>query len=282
MRVVVTGATGLVAGSIVRELVRRGHDVIGTTRRPETQERIERLGASALVVQPTGPTSLASVVANADGLIHVAGIRNTSFVANAGLDRLRRVVAISSAAIGSRSHRSAAQYRAGEEAMRRAHARTLFVRPTMIYGSMRDHNVHHVINAARRWRVLPLPDGGRALIQPIHYSDLAVATVSLFESDASGVVAAGGPGPITTRAAARAIFRALGLTERLIPLPVAAALPVARMIDRVRGSRLVEMLERTREDRVVDNARLSELTNIRLRSFDEGVGAEVAEMEHGA
>jgi uncharacterized protein YbjT (DUF2867 family) len=278
VRIVVTGAAGLTGGAIVRELLRRGHEVVGTTSSTQRVRAIAELGAEPAVVDNDDPGSLAAAIAPAEALVHVAGIRWGERIAASGVERLSRVVVISTAAIYASGHPSAAIYLRGEAALRGSAPGALFVRPTMIYGSPRDRNVHRVIAFARRWRSLPLPDGGHARIQPIHYEDLARATAALVGTSASGVVDAGGPAPLTLAQAARAIFEALGRPAVLLRVPTAAALPVARIVDAATGSRWAERLLRSREDRVVDNGRLLELTGVTLRSFHEGARDEVAEM----
>lgn len=279
MRLVVTGAAGLTGAEIVRELVRRGHSVIGVTRRRASVSRMSALGIEAVAADCADPAALAPHLRRADGLVHVAGILLGSGVAAAGLGDLGRVVVMSTAGIYSRSRTSVDLYRRNEDALRAAHPGVLFVRPTMIYGSPRDRNVHRVIAWVRRFRALPLPSGGTSLLQPIHYADLARVTAILVDRHATGVVDAGGPSPITVRHAAEAIFAALGLPPILVPVPIGAALPVARLADLLAGGRWAERIERLREDRVVGDRRLRELTGERLRTFEEGVRDEVAEME---
>ncbi len=278
MRIAVTGATGLTGGAVVRELVRRGHDVVGTTRRRDGASEIEALGAHPEIADCTDPAALRRVNGRVEALVHVAGILLGEGVAASGIDDLKRVIVVSTAAIHSRHHRSAGRYRRNEDAIRGAAPHALFVRPTMIYGSPRDRNVHRVIAFVERWRILPLPDRGRARIQPIHYADLARAITALVESDAVGALDAGGPTPITLAEAARAIFTALGLRPLLVAVPVSLALPLARGLDGFARTRWAERLERTREDRIVDNARLREVTLIDPRSFDDGLRDEVAEI----
>lgn len=281
MRVVVTGAAGLTGAAVMRELVGRGHRVIGTTRRATALEGIRALGAEAVMADPANASSLRPAVERADALVHVAGILYGTSVAASGIDRLSRVVVVSTASVYSRSHRSADLYGRNERAVVDVRPDTLIARPTMIYGSRRDRNVHRVIAFAHRFRVLPLPDGGDALLQPIHYTDLAAAVASLVDSEATGVVDMGGLRPITLASAARTVFAALRLPPLLVPIPVSGAMPFARGLDRLAGTRWAERLDRTREDRTVDVARLVELTHVRLRPFEEGVGAEVAEMGLG-
>lgn len=49
MKVFIAGATGALGAPLLRELVARGHEVVGLTRSPEKRALIEQLGASAAV-----------------------------------------------------------------------------------------------------------------------------------------------------------------------------------------------------------------------------------------
>jgi uncharacterized protein YbjT (DUF2867 family) len=273
----VTGAGGLTGGAVAGELLRADHEVIGVTRTRASAAMVPD-GAEVVVADCRDAAAMRPLLARADSLVHVAGILLASEVASAGLTRLSRVVALSTAGIYSRSRASAPLYAKNEEAIRAAHPRATLVRPTMIYGSPRDRNVHRAIEVARRWRALPVPLGHPALVQPIHYADLALAVARIVDTDASGVIDAGGPDSLGVRDVARAIFHALGLPPRLLPVPLRAAIPLARVVDALTASRWSERLERLREDRTVDNARLLQLTGVRLRGFDEGVREEVAMM----
>ncbi|MGH2499519.1 MAG: NAD-dependent epimerase/dehydratase family protein, partial [Candidatus Limnocylindria bacterium] len=267
---------GLTGGAVVRDLARRGHDVIGVVRRGEQRGRLG--GMETAVADCADPEAMAALLAGCDGLVHVAGIALGSALASVrGLRRLSTVVVVSSAGIYSAHQPSAALYREGEEALRAARPDLVLVRPTMIYGSERDRNVHHVIRFARRYGFLPIVGRGAGRLQPIHYADLAAAIGALVDAEVGEPLDAGGAAPITTRDAARAIFAALGRPARLVAVPAAPAWLLARAVDALRGTRWAERVRRAKEDRSVDNARLVQLTGVRPRDFETGVRDQVRE-----
>ena len=47
--------------------------------------------------------------------------------------------------------------------------------PTMIYGAQGEDNVQRLAALLRRLPFVPLPGGGRALVQPIHQDDVTRA-----------------------------------------------------------------------------------------------------------
>ena len=72
MRVFVAGAGGAVGKRLVPMLVARGHQVSGTTSRPEAAEQIRRLGAEPVVVDGLDAVGIGQAVARAepDAIIH--------------------------------------------------------------------------------------------------------------------------------------------------------------------------------------------------------------------
>lgn len=65
MRVFVAGASGAIGRPLVRRLVAAGHEVTGTTRRPERAEEIRAAGAEAVVCDVFDREALAAAVAAA-------------------------------------------------------------------------------------------------------------------------------------------------------------------------------------------------------------------------
>jgi nucleoside-diphosphate-sugar epimerase len=274
MRVVVTGAGGLTGSRIVARLATQT-DVVAVVRfhRPPILDRVSVVEADC-----TDVTAMTTLLMNGDVLVHGAGIRLAPALSRVPLSRLARIVAISSAGVYSQHRASAESYKAGEDALLAAHPDVLLVRPTMVYGSERDRNIHHVLRFADRFRFLPLIAGGIARIQPIHYEDLAEAIVKLTTKNVQGVIDAGGGAPVSLVDAEREMLLALGLSPTLIPLPSAPLTLAGQVIDRIRGSRLAERVERLHEDRTVDIAQLVSLTGLRPRGFADGVRDEVARL----
>jgi len=74
MRVFVTGATGAIGSRLVRQLVERGHEVIGTSRSADRAERLRAEGAEPVVLNVLDPEAVREVVAETrpDAIVHQA------------------------------------------------------------------------------------------------------------------------------------------------------------------------------------------------------------------
>ena len=65
MRVMVAGATGAVGRRLVRQLLERGHQVIGTSHRPERLPAVKELGAEALLIDGLERRTVGNAVVSA-------------------------------------------------------------------------------------------------------------------------------------------------------------------------------------------------------------------------
>jgi nucleoside-diphosphate-sugar epimerase len=113
---------------------------------------------------------------------------------------------------------------AGEAAFLASGRSGVLLHPTMIYGAAGEDNVQRLAALLRRLPVVPLPGGGRALVQPIHQSDvtrcLRAALEVAWEGPHSLVIA--GPEAVAYAAFVRAVAKAAGLhAPWTVPVPAA-------------------------------------------------------------
>lgn len=104
----------------------------------------------------------------------------------------------------------------------------VMLHPTMIYGAQGEDNVQRLAALLARLPVVPLPGGGRALVQPIHQSDVTrciVAALGRNWPEPATIVIAG-PAPLPYADFVRAVAAAAGLRRPRI-VPVAAGVLMA-------------------------------------------------------
>jgi nucleoside-diphosphate-sugar epimerase len=208
MKVLVTGASGLLGREVARLLVRQGHEVTTFQRRPSGVD-----GATDVRASVTDEEALRAAVQGAEGVIHLAA--KVSFTGRAaefdevnveGTRRLLRVArdagvrdfvfvsspsaANSGAAIAGLGAEPADPQRAhGDYSRTKAEAellalaeddpgfRVAAVRPHIVWGPGDTQLVERVLKRAKRRR-LPLLDAGAALIDTTYVDNAASAIVA--------------------------------------------------------------------------------------------------------
>jgi len=141
---------------------------------------------------------------------------------------------------------------AGEAAFLASGRNGVMLHPTMIYGAAGEDNVQRLAALLRRLPIVPLPGGGRALVQPIYQGDLThciqAALAIAWDGPHSLVVA--GPSPLPYADFVRAVALAAGFpAPHIVTLPtwpmmaVAALTAVLPLVPTVRPAEIRRLLE---------------------------------------
>jgi uncharacterized protein YbjT (DUF2867 family) len=284
MRVLLTGATGLLGAALLKPLLGGGHE-------PRCLVRTDSPNASRLdgrrveIVRGDARSAgdLQRALAGVDAFLHVAGIEYASAVTEAsrraGVDRV--------VVVGSTSVHSAYPSRSGpklrmERVVRESGLAWTIVRPTMIYGSERDKNVHRLLRFLDRSPVFPMFGPGTNLWQPVYHEDCAGGTYeALVRPQAVGQsYDLPGAEPLTYLDLVRTSAAALGRKPRVVRLPLE---PVRRSLAAAERLRLPlpfgsEQVMRLREDKAYPYEEAKQDLDYAPRPFREGVALEVARL----
>lgn len=101
MRVFVTGASGFIGTAVVREMVSRGHVVLGLARSDAAANQVEAVGASVVSGDLDDLDSLGRAASSSDGVIHLAFSHDFSDYAGAVARDAAAVDAMGGALAGS-------------------------------------------------------------------------------------------------------------------------------------------------------------------------------------
>src|SRR5215208_2349236 len=175
MKILLTGATGLLGGGLLEFLLAEGHEVRCLVR-PDSPNvsRLDEQGVEIFRGDAGDEAGLYRALGGTEAFLHVAGIEHSPAVVGAarraGVERL--------VVVGSTSVHSAYAFRSRPKLEMEGVVRTsglpwTIVRPTMIFGSERDKNIHRLLRFIDRWPVFPMFGPGTNLWQPVYHSDCA-------------------------------------------------------------------------------------------------------------
>lgn len=258
-----------------------GHDIRCLVR---PTSRVELLGDVELAYGDAGDEeSLARALRGVDAFVHIAGIEYTPQV----IPAMQRAEVERLLTISSTSAHSAFEHRSGprlsmEALVRESGLDWTIVRPSMIYGSELDKNMHKLLRFLDRSPVFPIFGSGSNLWQPVYYEDLAAGVFAALTGKETIKQTYDLPGarPLTyldlVRTAARAldkkprtfhlplepVRRTLATTERLgLPLPVKS-----------------EQVLRLQEDKAYPYEKARRDLGYAPRNFEEGIKQEVTRL----
>jgi uncharacterized protein YbjT (DUF2867 family) len=274
VKVLLTGATGLLGGALLELLLAGGHAVRCLVR--EGSPRASRLDPrrAELARGDAGDAhALWRALSGVDALPPEPAARRT------GVGRL--VVVSSTSAHSAYASRSGPKLRM-EELVRASELDYTIVRPSMIYGSELDKNMHRLLRFLDRSPLFPMFGSGENLWQPVYHEDCARGVYEALVRPAAVGRSYDLPGaePLTYLELVRTAAGALGRKPRIVRVPLE---PARRALAAAEALRLPlpvrsEQVLRLREDKAYpyDNARRE--LGYAPRPFGEGIALEVARL----
>ncbi|MBN8929349.1 MAG: NADH-ubiquinone oxidoreductase [Rhodospirillales bacterium 69-11] len=252
----VVGASGRSGAALCRALLAAGITPVPVVRNPA------RWAATGLDPAPRladlgDPTALRAALAEAIAVVSTAHARHAPAVIAAAPPSARLVFLGSTRKFTRWPDAHGTGVLAGEAAFRASGRDGVMLHPTMIYGAQGEDNVQRLAALLRRLPVLPLPQGGAALVQPIHQSDVTRCILAALDRpwDGPQVLTIAGPRALPYAAFVRAVAEAAGVRmPRIVPMPVMPLLalaPLTRLVPLFPTIRATE-IRRLLEDKAFD------------------------------
>ncbi len=283
----IIGASGRSGAALVRALLARGIPVQPVVRDPRQWRAVapaaQPLLAEAKLADLSDGFALRRALAGATRIVSTAHARTTEWLL-AEAPAEARVVLLGSTRRFTRwldAHGEGVLR--GEIFFRGSGRPGVMLHPTMIYGAEGEDNVRRLAALLRKLPLVPLPGGGRALVQPIHQDDLSLAILAALDvpwrEPATLVVA--GPEPVPYEKFVRAVAAAAGLRPpRVVPVPAALLMALAPL-SRLPGLRRVsaEEIRRLGEDKAFDIGPMLATLGVRPISLEQGLARTFARQD---
>ena len=235
----------------------------------------------------TDSDTLKEAFHGADTLVHVAGIHWSREVVQAAADcHLRRLILVHTTGIYSKYKAAGEEYRRIDEFVYKTCKENNIIltvlRPTMIYGNISDRNVITFIKMVDKFPIMPVVNGARYELQPVHYEDLGDAFYKVLMNEkatANKDFILSGGAPILLRDMLTEIGKNLGKNVKFISCPFWLAYSGAWVVYglTLKKKDYREKVQRLCEPRTFSFDDAADAFGYSPRTFQEGIKNEVTE-----
>lgn len=221
-----------------------------------------------------------------DTILHVVGIGFSRHIVDAAVKcSVRRLICVHTTGIYSRYKKAGENYRNIDAYVKQQckdnDIRLTILRPTMIYGNINDNNVVQFIKMVDKLPIMPVVDGARYDLQPVHYMDLSEAyyQVLMNENTANHDYTLSGGEAISLRDMLLEIGNCLGKKVHFVSCPFPIAYTGARFLYWVtlKKKDYREKVQRLCEPRVYPHDDAKQDFGYAPRTFQVGIVDEVEE-----
>ncbi|HEX6959722.1 MAG TPA: NAD(P)H-binding protein [Ferrovibrio sp.] len=268
------GATGKLGRHVARRLLARGAAIIPIVRSPEKLPA--ELRTSARRIDLEQPETIGPALADIRVLVSCVHGRYGAALLAALPPDAQRIVLMGSTRIFSQVYDpNIARLKATVAALQASGIPGVMLHATMIYGADGENNLQRVAAYIKKLGVIPLPDGGRSLIQPIHVDDVAACLeAAVFRDEAIGdPIVIAGPAAMPYRDLILAVGDAIGKRPLILPVPgallemAALATGLLPFLPRIKRAEI----RRLAEDKAFPIDEMTRRLGVRPMSLTEGL-----------
>ena len=295
---VLIGATGKRSGGALTENISKNSDKVqnmfpdgirAIVRDASDTSELDRLIPGVQKYSSKGGVKdealLKEAFKDADTVVHVAGIGfSRGVVCAAASCNVRRLILVHTTGVYSKYKAAGEEYRKIDDFVYQTckeHNIVLTIlRPTMIYGNTTDNNVVSFIKMVDKLPLMPVVNGAKYELQPVHYKDLGDAYYAVLmneEATANKDFNLSGGEPIMLRDMFSEIGKNLGKKVRFISCPFWLAYFGACLIYALtlKKKDYREKVQRLCEPRVFSHEDATKAFGYTPRTFQVGVADEV-------
>jgi nucleoside-diphosphate-sugar epimerase len=280
----IIGASGRSGVALSRSLIAAGIQVIPVVRNPAKWSATQ-LSGEPRQADLADHAALSAALANATRIVSCAHARHAPAIIAAAPPSARLVLLGSTRKFTQWPDDHGNGVLAGEAAFLASGRDGVMLHPTMIYGAQGEDNVQRLAALLRRVWFLPLPGGGKALVQPIHQDDVTAAIRAALDRLWAGphTVVIAGLSAVRYVDFVRAVAAADGQKRpRVLSFPAAPLIAAASMPRLAAGLPTIRPAEirRLLEDKAFDITAMREMLGIEPISLEKGLARTFAKPHH--
>lgn len=235
----VIGASGRSGAALCRALLSAGQTVIPVVRDAgRLPDDIARAcPPPRLINLEDDTTAISAALQDARHIVNTAHARHTATILAAAPPQATLIGLGSTRKFSRWADTHGDGVIAGEQALLSCGRSGMMLHPTMIYGAAGEDNVQRLARLLRFLPIVPLPENGRALVQPIYQEDVTRSLLAAVRKAIAGElttprpVVIAGPRPMPYREFVAAISKAAGLRARpVLSVPAGVLMTLAPMM----------------------------------------------------
>ena len=220
-----------------------------------------------------------------DTIFHLVQLRQVPTIVDVlqNLGQTPHLIIIGTTGIYSKYNQYSAEYKSAEACLKDYSGSYCLLRPTMIYGSNRDKNIHKLIRFCHKYGFFPVFGSGENLIQPVHADDLAKVLFHLFQHPrTTGKYNLSGGTVVSLRQLLGLLAQILNKPIRQVSLPIPLGLALASIFQFALNQKSpirVEQILRLQEDKAFCHDQAQQNLGFYPRSLEDGLRQEVQLMQ---
>lgn len=287
MKTLMTGATGLTGKLFLKRLadINPSTEISCLIRPTSNRTLIDQLNLK--LTYYVGDSSISETwdtiqtQEKFDTIIHLVQLRQipTLLKSLKKAKQAPRLIIIGTTGIYSKYNQYSAGYQKAERYLAQYPGSYCLLRPTMIYGSSEDKNLHRLIKFCHRYRFFPIFGSGNNLLQPIHADDIAQTLLSVWRTPhIQGAYDISGGTIITFRELLELVGKLLGKPVRQISLPLNLGIGLATALEGILGDNSPvrrEQILRLQEDKAYPYDTAQKDFDFFPRSLEVGLQQEI-------
>ena len=284
MKILFSGSTSDTGNRVLKKLVTKfGSNSINCLVRPSSDSSfVQSLGVKTVIGDVTEPETLKKVLDSSFTYLDMTHPKyyhkSLEAVVSSGVER---AYFVTTTGIFSKYNHCSQIYKENEARIRSSGITYTILRPSMIYGSLKDKNMHKLIKFLHRYPVFPLFGAGKSLMQPVYAEDLAEGIVSVVDKNntENQEYNLAGPKGISYREIVNIILNTLNRQVLTVNINTNLAAKITKYAQLIPGFPISEeQVLRLQEDKVFDISKAASELNFSPRKFEEGISTEIEEM----
>ncbi|WZE73753.1 SDR family oxidoreductase [Macrococcus sp. CCM 2573] len=290
MKLLITGATGHSGLFFLEHLNKNPQKVseviciVRKTSNLDSLKKFTNLNLSTIEGDLTNELFINEATKGVDVILNIANIRFSELFMRYGYkNNVKWLIGIHTTGRYSKFKSASAEYIAIEDNLLNNRKIDLTIlRPTMIYGSMKDHNMSKLIKFLDKFPIFPIFGNGKNLLQPVRAQDLGKAyydVLNNYETCKNKEYDLSGKDEVEYIEILDLITKKLNKKVKYIKIPINLSYKIANFGQKyipkfpIKGEQVLRM----QEDKVYSHDNAASDFNYSPMSFKEGINLEVEE-----